>query len=396
MRSSVMLKKFLLPIILTVAGLLFFTVNAYAAISLTPAYVSGVGSPGNAGFLPEYLIVNSSDSTFNISIFLESEKNGKIPAGYYYAQPAVFALKPHSQQTVTIKLTIPGNFKLGDYNWFVTAMAQPVKSNPFQFNLILRGRVNLSLKNRPILTPQHQLVNFLAAGEDNKSQSFSKDMKVTFSVNERDDERTGGNRSEANELTEEGTDAVGNYADIKHHWAESIIQSLIASRPNASLNSTNFKPDAPMSRAEVAELLTRVLNLDISAGSSSFADVPIGEIYNPAVSMLARLKIIRGDENNLFIPDKMASRQEAVVIIKRLINYYKPELNNAPPSMLSSYQDAAIIAPWAQESFAFAVANGIINGRSNTELAPLEPTTRAELAVMLFRTLRLLEQIENA
>ena len=388
-----MLKKFLVTIILTAAGLLFFTVNASAAISLTPAYISGVGSAGNEGILPEYIIGNNSDSTFNVNIFLENENNDKIPSGYYTAQPGVFVLKPYSQQKVNIKLTIPGNFMPGDYNWFVTAMAQPVNSNPFQFALILRGRVNLLLKNGPTLTPQYKPSISLDAGEDIQSQVFTGDMKITFSVSERDYESTERSRGEANEFSEEGTGAVGNFADIEHHWAESIILDMTASGLITGQDSTNFKPEAPISRGEAAELLARVINLDTPAGSSSFADVPTAEKYSPAVSMLARLKIIRGDENNLFLPDKITSRQEIVVIIKRLINYYKPELNNTPASILLSYEDSKFIAPWAQESFAFAVANGIINGRSSNALAPLEPATRAELVVMLFRTLALLGQI---
>jgi hypothetical protein len=54
---------------------------------------------------------------------------------------------------------------------------------------------------------------------------------------------------------------------------------------------------------------------------------------------------------------------------------------------MSAYADAADISEWAQEGMAWAVANGLVTGRTATTLAPLGTANRAEAATLLQRYL---------
>jgi hypothetical protein len=63
---------------------------------------------------------------------------------------------------------------------------------------------------------------------------------------------------------------------------------------------------------------------------------------------------------------------------------------DAPPSEnadLSAYTDTADISDWAADAMAWAVANGLITGRTTTTLAPKGTANRAEAATMLRRYL---------
>ena len=52
---------------------------------------------------------------------------------------------------------------------------------------------------------------------------------------------------------------------------------------------------------------------------------------------------------------------------------------------MSAYGDADAVSAFAQDAMAWAVAEGLVNGRSAAELAPKAGATRAELATILFR-----------
>ena len=63
--------------------------------------------------------------------------------------------------------------------------------------------------------------------------------------------------------------------------------------------------------------------------------------------------------------------------------YAKAEAPEA--DVLSGYPDAESVSTYARDAMAWAVAEGLVNGRSAAELAPKAGATRAELATILFR-----------
>lgn len=52
---------------------------------------------------------------------------------------------------------------------------------------------------------------------------------------------------------------------------------------------------------------------------------------------------------------------------------------------LDGYSDAASVSDWAGESVEWAVAEGLLSGVTNNELAPQGSVTRAQVAAMLQR-----------
>lgn len=78
-----------------------------------------------------------------------------------------------------------------------------------------------------------------------------------------------------------------------------------------------FRPDASISRIEIAVMLQRVLKLDTS-GSPAFADQPsIPEWGAPAVGAMSKAAIVRGYEDHTFRPYNQVTRAEAAVMLHR-------------------------------------------------------------------------------
>ena len=60
---------------------------------------------------------------------------------------------------------------------------------------------------------------------------------------------------------------------------------------------------------------------------------------------------------------------------------------------LSQYDDMGDVADWAYEAMSWAVAEGLVRGQTETELAPSVTATRAEAATLLMRFLEMTKDI---
>jgi hypothetical protein len=68
-------------------------------------------------------------------------------------------------------------------------------------------------------------------------------------------------------------------------------------------------------------------------------------------------------------------------MIYRLVKAEKAEGN------LDAFEDKALVADWAEEAMTWAVANGIVTGKSATTLDPEGNATRAEIATIYVRVM---------
>ena len=91
----------------------------------------------------------------------------------------------------------------------------------------------------------------------------------------------------------------------------------------------SFAPDRVVTRAEMAVILTRILygnnmNVDQFKGLNTFTDVP--DWAEGYVNLCASLDIIAGRGNGIFDPDATVTTAEAALMLSRALGYFK---NNA-------------------------------------------------------------------
>lgn len=110
----------------------------------------------------------------------------------------------------------------------------------------------------------------------------------------------------------------GTFVDTKGHWAEAVIDALKQAGVVTGMGDGYFKPDQPISRAEIAAILARVMNMT-SATTNTFSDTSNNwaKMY---IEQLHNAGIINGTGNNQFKPNDNASRTEAVMMILRMLN----------------------------------------------------------------------------
>ena len=83
---------------------------------------------------------------------------------------------------------------------------------------------------------------------------------------------------------------------------------------------------------------------------------------------------------NGFSPKGAVSREMLAVLLYRMAG--SPAVIDEMPRR---FQDANQVSSWAETAMIWAIQNNLINGRSNTRLAPREAATRVEVAAVLQR-----------
>ena len=141
------------------------------------------------------------------------------------------------------------------------------------------------------------------------------------------------------------------------------------------------RPDANISRAEVAAIFFRLLKPEIRednlTGLSTFADVSEGMWYNKSVATMAKLGIVKGRPAGTFDPDEPITRGEFAAICAR----FDAGMTDGD----SSFTD--ISGHWAEAEIERATSLGWIMGYTDGTFRPDNYITRAEAMTMINRVL---------
>jgi glycerophosphoryl diester phosphodiesterase len=180
------------------------------------------------------------------------------------------------------------------------------------------------------------------------------------------------------------------FGDLEHHWSKQTVEAMANKWIVQGVGTSSFAPARQVTRAEFAALLVRSFGLTSSeATMASFKDVKASDWFATSVSLAAQFGLVGGYEDLTFRPDAPISRQEMAVMIDRALHFagYNAGLQ---PNSSATFSDEANIGEWAKDAIRTASTLHIINGRDGNAFAPLSTGTRAESAVMLSRMLQAL------
>lgn len=180
-----------------------------------------------------------------------------------------------------------------------------------------------------------------------------------------------------------------SFADTSGHWASGVIRELAAKHLIDGVGGGSFAPDQPVTRAEMAAMLVRLLHLK-GDGSAPFTDVPSAAWYAEAVAAAAKAGIVQGVSGASFAPDALIKRQEAAAMIVRA--YRAAGGTAAAGGGTAPFTDVADSPAWAQEAVRSAYAAGLIQGQGPNRFHPDGQATRAETAQILYNVLAKLGQ----
>lgn len=163
-------------------------------------------------------------------------------------------------------------------------------------------------------------------------------------------------------------------------WFASGVQFAAEQGLFTGVSANEFAPYDPMTRAMLVTVLHRLDGADAS-GTNSFTDVLNGKWYTNAIAWASANGIVEGLSGNRFAPNAPIAREQLAAILFRYAKACGYDVSAR--AELTAYADAAQVSTWAGDAMRWAVAAGLISGRSGAQLAPKGEATRAEVAVIL-------------
>ena len=175
------------------------------------------------------------------------------------------------------------------------------------------------------------------------------------------------------------------YTDLdRNGWYHEYVDWALKNGVMNGVGGGLFEPNGETTRAMLVMVLYRMAGApDMAGRESSFTDVSADSWYGAAVIWASENGIVNGVGGGLFDPDASLTREQMAMMLYRFAGYLGS--NTEKRADLSAYGDADAVSAAAQDAMAWAVAEGLVNGRSAAELAPKAGATRAELATILFR-----------
>ena len=173
--------------------------------------------------------------------------------------------------------------------------------------------------------------------------------------------------------------AGGTFTDVPAtHWAAGAVEFVTSQGLLQGTGTSTFAPGQPMTRAMLVTALWREAGSPVVNYAMDFDDVDEDQWYTEAVRWAVSKGIVAGTGKG-FSPDAALTRESLAAILFRYAG------GQADGDSLDSYADGAGVSAWAREAMNWAVAQGLITGKSGGRLDPGGTASRAEVSAILMR-----------
>ena len=143
------------------------------------------------------------------------------------------------------------------------------------------------------------------------------------------------------------------------------------------ISSNLFGPKQPCTRSQIVTFLWRAAGSPEPKGTAAgMTDVVSGSYYEKAVAWAIENGITTGTAEGTFSPDATCTRAQAVTFLARA--------QNAKATGKTAFSDVPADSYFA-DAVAWAQANGVTTGTSETTFSPDNDCTRAQIVTFLYR-----------
>ncbi|MDF2924461.1 MAG: hypothetical protein K0R57_3375 [Paenibacillaceae bacterium] len=187
------------------------------------------------------------------------------------------------------------------------------------------------------------------------------------------------------------TFAVGynpvSFDDVpKNSWYYDAVSFIAAREITNGTGEGQYSPDAALTRGAFLVLLMRAYGISSDEeASDNFSDAG-DTYYTPYLAAAKQMGFSSGVGNNRYAPERHITRQEMFTLLYNVLKVINrlPQGNSGVG--LTDFTDADQLDSWALDAMTLLVNSGTVCG-SNGRLHPLNKTTRAEIAQVLYNLL---------
>nr|WP_232243247.1 S-layer homology domain-containing protein [Paenibacillus sp. GSMTC-2017] len=134
-----------------------------------------------------------------------------------------------------------------------------------------------------------------------------------------------------------------NFTATQGHWAENTVIAAKKKETISGYDDGSFKPDQDVSRAEFVTFVNKGLGLNPRVYDTDFRDVSSMAWFAKDIAIGQKSGYIQGF-NGLFRPDASITREEAAVIIQRLMSEKQSLVDK---KLAVTFADESQIASWS-------------------------------------------------
>ena len=167
-------------------------------------------------------------------------------------------------------------------------------------------------------------------------------------------------------------------------WYHKYTDYVLCKGMMKGMGGDIFAPNAETTRAMLTTILYRMAGSPAVSGEMPFADVAADQWYSDAILWAAENDIVLGYGDGNFGPMDTITREQIAALFFRFAELKGMNVNKSV-ELSPAYDDASDVGAWAVDYVEWAVATGLMQGRSTHMLAPAAGTTRAEVATLLER-----------
>lgn len=179
-----------------------------------------------------------------------------------------------------------------------------------------------------------------------------------------------------------GSDVSGIFTDIgASTWCHDAVQYVYDAGLMNGVTVNAFAPGVSLNRGMWATMLYRLAGSPAVSGASTFSDVTADTWCADAVIWASRNGIANGMGDGTFRPNTVITRQQLMALLYRYAQYMNYDTGTS--SDLGGFTDASQV--WAADAVKWALGRGIMNGMTNTRLAPNGSANRGQAATFLMR-----------
>lgn len=262
-----------------------------------------------------------------------------------------------------------------------------------QMSLSGQSEVNEFLKNTLSAAPAESVASFKAAYQAAYQKATSENSNSRgggggsssggSSSKNNSSGSTGGVPTNGN--IQIGTEQYHELSDIgEAKWAEDEIKFLHKKKIISGYGDNTFGPNNPIKREEFVTIIINAVGvIPIGNLENTFTDVKENSWYEKYILTAVESGYVSGMGENLFGTGECISRQDAAVILYRIIKDTKREKQRAYPG----FADDENISEYAKEAVKCMFEYSIINGAEGNMFNPQNNLTRAEAAKMIYNAL---------
>lgn len=173
------------------------------------------------------------------------------------------------------------------------------------------------------------------------------------------------------------------------HWAYEALNYVYKNGILQGFEDETLRPNGCLTRAQMAAIVVRMHSDGNCVSVDEFTDVSPKSWYYEYIKEAVGMGLFQGDNNKRMNPDKNISRQEAFVVIGRLLKI-------SPIPGKTDFIDDEKIAQWSKGMIKALYERKYITGDDYFCINADDEMTRAEFSQLIYNISRLTEKQEEA